>query len=472
GLAPGGSVTEDESKYELVVVGSGPAGEKAAVQAAYLGHRTCVIDKGAAGGAWVNTGTIPSKTLRESALYLAGGRHRGLYAPFSRDLTIRNLMALERRLVARWREKVEQSFRKHDVTRLCGRAHFVDAHTLELDDGTRAHGKHILIATGSRPRRLDAAPVDGVHVHDSDSVLSLDQIPDTLVVLGGGVIGCEYASMFQALGVQVTLLDTRDHLLGWLDPDASKSLEEIFTQGGMVVRHGVHAERVETTPSGVSVFLDDGTLTQGDVLLVAAGRVPNVEDLNLDVTGVKVTRWGTIPTNEYMQSEVPHIYAAGDVVGFPSLASVSMEQGRVASAHMFGENRGPLGSLFPYGVYTIPEVSCVGLTPDAAREKGYDPVCGTAGYNHSVRAAMLGAEQGMVKLVCERSTGQLLGATIVGAQATELVHFAAAVIQYGGTIHDLVRFVFNLPSLSVLFKQASYDILHHIRTGEHNEMVE
>jgi len=465
-------VTDEESQYELVVVGSGPAGEKASVQAAYLGHSTCVIDKSAAGGAWVNTGTIPSKTLRESALYLAGGRHRGLYTPFSRDLTIRNLMALERRLVARWREKVEQSFRKHGVTRLCGRAHFQDPNTLVLDDGTRVRGEYILIATGSRPRALDAATVDGDRIYDSDSILSLHQIPDTMVVLGGGVIGCEYASLFQALGVQVTLLDTRDRLLGWLDRDASQSLEDIFAHGGMVVRHGVRASRVDTTPSGVNVFLDDGTLVQGDVLLVAAGRVPNVEELNLGVTGLELTKWGTIPTDEYMRTAVPHIYAAGDVVGFPSLASVSMEQGRVASAHMFGEPRGPLGSLFPYGVYTIPEVSSVGLTPEAAREAGHDPVCGSASYKHSVRAAMLGAEQGMVKLVCERSNGQLLGATLVGAQATELVHFAAAVIQYGGTIHDLVRFVFNLPSLSVLFKQAAYDILHHFRTGEHNEMVE
>ncbi len=465
-------MAEQTTHFELVVIGSGPAGEKAAVQAAYLGHSTCVIDKGPAGGAWVNTGTIPSKTLRESVLYLSGARHRGLHAPFSGEHTIRNLMALERRLVARWREKVEQSFRKHKVTRLCGRANFVDPHTLELEDGTRVSGDYILIATGSRPRRLDTAPVDKHFIHDSDTILSLEKIPDTMVVLGGGVIGCEYASMFQALGVQVTLLDSREQLLGWLDPEASQILEKIFNHSGMVVRHGVRVQRVETTHSGVNVFLDDGSLTQGEVLLVAAGRVPNVERLDLPAAGLTVGRGGTISTDEYMRSEVPHIYAAGDVVGFPSLASVSMEQGRVASAHMFGEDRGPLGSLFPYGVYTIPEVSCVGLTPAAAREAGHDPVCGTAGYNHSVRAAMLGAELGMVKLVCERSTGQLLGATLVGNQATELIHFASAVIQYKGSIHDLVRFVFNLPSLSVLFKQAAYDVLHHFRTGEHNELVE
>jgi len=465
-------MAEETQSFELVVIGSGPAGEKAAVQAAYLGHKTCVIDKGPAGGAWVNTGTIPSKTLRESVLYLAGGRQRGLYTPFSRDLTIRNLMALERRLVARWREKVEQSFRKHNITRICGHAYFTDPHTLALEDGTKVRGDYILIATGSRPRRLDSAPVDSHCIHDSDTILSLEQVPDTMVVLGGGVIGCEYASMFQALGVQVTLLDSRDLLLGWLDADASRILEEIFIHDGMVVRHGVRVQRVETAPSGVDIFLDDGSLTQGDVLLVAAGRVPNVERLDLPMAGISLGRGGTISTDEYMRTEVPHIYAAGDVVGFPSLASVSMEQGRVASAHMFGEDRGPLGSLFPYGVYTIPEVSCVGLTPSAAGAAGHDVVCGTAGYKHSVRAAMIGAELGMVKLVCERETGQLLGATLVGNQATELVHFAAAVIKYEGTIHDLVSFVFNLPSLSVLFKQAAYDVLHQLRTGEHNQMVE
>ena len=458
--------------YDLVVIGSGPAGEKGAAQAAYLGKSVCVVDKGPAGGAWVNTGTIPSKTLRESALYLAGGRQRGLHGHFSTTANIRDLMALERRLVTRWREKIEKSFRNHGITRMIGRARFLDPHRLDVDREV-VEANAFLICTGSRPRVLPGIEPDGDSVHDSDTILRLTTIPQTMVVLGGGVIGCEYASIFQALGVQVTLLNSRDRLLGFLEPEVSERLEGILCAGGMVIRHETRFSGVERSSRGVTVFTNDGTLVPADLCFSALGRVPNTDDLGLELAGVDVDQGGNIPVDEFMRTSQSHIYAAGDVVGFPSLGSVSMEQGRVATGHLCGDDRGPMAELFPYGIFTIPEVSTVGMTCLEAKQQGFDPVIGRAGYHHSVRAAMLGDENGEVRLVVDRESHRLLGATLIGQQATELIHLAAMAIKTQQPVDDWVRFVFNLPSLSVLYKQAAYDALHAIRSdGQHNELVE
>ena len=457
--------------YDLVVIGSGPAGEKGAAQAAYLGKSVCVVDKGPAGGAWVNTGTIPSKTLRESALYLAGGRQRGLHGHFSTTTNIRDLMALERRLVTRWRE-IEKSFRNHGIARMVGHARFLDPHRLDVD-GVVIEAKAFLVSTGSRPRTLPGIEPDGQLIHDSDTILHLPAIPQTMVVLGGGVIGCEYASIFQALGVQVTLLNSRDRLLGFLEPAVSDRLESILCAGGMVIRHDTRFSGVQRSPAGITVTTDDGTLVPADLCFSALGRVPNSSGLGLDLAGVEVDEGGNIPVDEFMRTSQAHIYAAGDVVGFPSLGSVSMEQGRVATAHLCGDDRGPMADLFPYGIFTIPEVSTVGLTCREAREQGFDPVVGRAGYHHSVRAAMLGDENGEVRLVVDRESHRLLGATLIGQQATELIHIAAMAITAEQPVEHLIRFVFNLPSLSVLYKQAAYDALHAMRSGgAHNALVE
>ncbi len=450
-------------KYDLVVIGSGSAGEKAALQAAYYGQSVCVIDKGPAGGAWVNTGTIPSKTLRESALFLARGRRGGVLNDPTAQPTVRGFMALKRHLVARWRGKIEQNFRSHDIARMRGAARFVTPHRLAVGDAHEVEGRHILIATGSLPRNVPELPVDGQWVHDSETILNLDTIPQSMVVLGGGVIACEYASIFQSLGVQVTLLNGRDRLLGFVDPEITAFLEAAMVDAGMVVRHGVRAEGIDRVHQGeVELYLDDGTVAAAETVFVALGRVPAVDGLDLDVAGVQLTDWNTIEVNQHMQTSVPHIYAAGDVNGFPSLASAGMEQGRSAAAHMFGHDRGSVDELIPGGIFTIPELSTIGMDEDAARKAGFDPVCGVAAYRENVRAPMLGDERGMVKLVADRSSGKLLGATIVGNQATELIHFALAVIKYGGTAEDLTRFVFNLPSLSALYRQAAYTVLHEI----------
>lgn len=450
-------------KFDLVVIGSGPAGEKAALQAAYFGHSVCVIDKGPAGGAWVNTGTIPSKTLRESALFLSRGRRDGVFSDPTAQPTVRSFMALKRHLVARWRGKIEANFRAHGVARRRGAARFVDAHQLELEDGSKVEGQFILIATGSRPRTVPELPVDGRLLHDSETILNLEQIPQSMVVLGGGVIACEYASIFQSLGVQVTLLNGRDRLLGFVDAEITSFLEKAMVDAGMVVRHGVRAEGYDQPSRGeVEIYLDDGTVAAAESVFVALGRVPVTEQLGLETVGVKLTSWNTIEVDAHMRTSVPHIYAAGDVTGFPSLASAGMEQGRSAAAHMFGHDRGTVDELIPGGIFTIPELSTIGMDEDAARKAGFDPVSGAADYRENVRAPMLGDERGMVKLVADRNSRKLLGATIVGNQATELIHFALAVIKYGGSVEDLTRFVFNLPSLSALYRQAAYTVLHQI----------
>jgi NAD(P) transhydrogenase len=453
--------------YDLVVIGSGPAGEKAALQAAYYGKKVCVIDRGPTGGAWVNTGTIPSKTLRESALYLAGGRHHGVQTDPYAMPTVRSFMALKRHLVARWGEKIEQNFRRHGVRRFRGMASFADAHTVMLEDGSRIQGSFFLIATGSRPRGVPELPVDGIRVHDSETLLRMEKIPHSMIVLGGGVIACEYASIFQALGVQVTLINGRERLLGFVDAEATNFLQNALSDAGMVVRHQARPLRLEQVYDGeVALSLDDGTVVSAETLFVALGREPVLDNLGLDAIGIRIADWGAIEVDDYMRTSVPHIYAAGDVVGFPSLASAGMEQGRVAASHMFGFDRGPVGKLIPSGIFTIPELSSVGLELEQAIAEGFDAVSGTADYRENVRAPMLGDEHGFIKLVADRDSGKLLGATIIGHQATELIHFALAVIHYGGQVSDLTRFVFNLPSLSALYRQAAYTVMHEMQKRE------
>ncbi len=458
--------TKFMEKFDLVVIGSGPAGEKAALQAAYYGRSVCVIDRGPVGGAWVNTGTIPSKTLRESALYLAGGKRRGVLENPTAEPTIRSFMALKRHLVSRWGEKIETNFRSHQVVRKLGSAQFIDKQVVELENGEQIRGDYFMIATGSRPRLVEELPVDGINVHDSETLLSLVDIPHSMIVLGGGVIACEYASIFQALGVQITLINGRDRLLGFVDTEATQFLEEALIDSGMLVRHDARATGVKQVGNKqVEVHLDDGTLALAETVFVALGRTPQLDGLNLDKVGVELTDWGSIKVDAYMRSSVPNIYAAGDVIGFPSLASAGMEQGRVAACHMFDQQRNPVDELIPSGIFTIPEISSVGMDEVAAKKAGFEPITGSAQYFENVRGPMLGEEHGLVKLVADRATGKLLGATIVGAQATELIHFAMAVIKYGGLVEDLTGFVFNLPSLSALYRQAAYTLLHNMRNS-------
>lgn len=442
--------------YDVVVIGSGPAGEKAATQAADNGKRVCVIDKGPSGGAWVNTGTIPSKTLRESARFLSRARGHNGFHDASAMPTLRAFLALKRHLVASWREKVELRFRQRGVERARGHARFEDANTVALDDGSRIRGDYIVIAPGSAPRAVAELPVNGHTIHDSNTILNLDEIPQSMIVLGGGVIACEYASIFQSLGVQVTLVNGRESLLGFVDHEATDFLERSMKAAGMAVRHNARPQALGRSSMGeMDLNLSDGTVVSADTIFVALGRVPATQGLELDKAGIALSKWGTIEVNDYMQTSVPHIYAVGDVMGFPSLASAGMEQGRVAANHLCGLDRAPLDTLIPAGVFTIPEVSSVGLDERGAREAGIEPASGCLTYDENVRSHMLGEPRGFIKLVADKKDGKLLGCAIVGHGATELIHIGQMMIKYGGTIDELRRFVFNVPSLSALYRQAA-----------------
>jgi len=451
--------------YDLIVIGSGPAGEKGAAQAAYFGKRVALIEaEPQLGGACANTGTLPSKTLRESALYLSGLRQRDI---FGVDLSVRSgkisvadFMVQKDVVLRREHERIERNLARHEIELVRGRARFVDERTVEVG-GRLLRADRFLIATGSRPRRPPEIPFEDPYVDDSDEILALDRIPERLIVVGGGVIGCEYASIFAALGrTQVVLLEARDRLLGFVDDEIGERLTAAFGRIGIEVRRGDAIAKYERRAdgTGVHVTLRSGQVLEADRLLAAAGRIGNTDGMGLEAIGVALDERGLVKVNPHFQTTVPHIYAAGDVVGFPSLASTSMEQGRVAMCHAFGLTyKTSMAATFPYGLYTIPEVSMVGETEVQARRRGVDVEVGRAFYKDNARGQIVNDPEGMVKLVFERESRRLLGVHIIGERATELVHTGQAVMAFGGSIDYFIQTVFNYPTLGEIFKYAAYD---------------
>jgi NAD(P) transhydrogenase len=451
--------------FDLVVIGSGPAGEKGAAQAAYFGKRVALVEEARVlGGACANTGTLPSKTLRESALYLSGLRQRDIFgvalSVHSGSISVADFMVQKDVVLRRERERIDRNLERHGIEVVRGRAHFVDAQTVEVD-GRRLRGEKFLIATGSRPRRPPEIPFADPFVDDSDEILALDRIPDTLIVVGGGVIGCEYASIFAALGrTKVTLLEARERLLGFVDEELGDRLTAAFGRLGIEVMLNdavaSYARRADGT--GVHVVLRSGRVLEADRLLAAAGRTGNTDGIGLAEIGVALDERALIKVNPSFQTTVPHVYAAGDVIGFPSLASTSMEQGRVAMCHAFGLTyKTEMAPTFPYGLYTIPEMSMVGETETQARRRGRDVEVGRAYYKDNARGQIVNDPEGMVKLVFERDSRRLLGVHILGERATELVHTGQAVIAFGGTIDYFIQAVFNYPTLGEIYKYAAYD---------------
>jgi NAD(P) transhydrogenase len=465
--------------YDLVIIGSGPAGEKGAAQAAYFGKRVALIEREAVpGGACVNTGTIPSKILRESALYFSGLKQRGLYGidySLREGLTVKDFTHRKDIIVEHERYKVQKNLAEHDVDVFIGAATVEGSHSLAVTAEHKApvqlRGEVILIATGSRPHRPAEIPFDDECIFDSDSILKMDRIPRSLAVVGGGVIGCEYASIFTALGVKVSLVDVRDRVLPFLDPELSELLREKLTEMG--VEFFLEERVVATQRSGreVKLTLKSGKTIEPDAVLFAAGRRGWVEGLGIEKIGLALNQRGYIEVNESYQTSVPGIYAAGDVIGFPALASTSMEQGRVAVCHAFGfKYKQRLASQLPMGVYTIPEISSIGETEQSCREKGIEYEVGRAHYANNARAAMAGDLTGRLKLVFRRADRRLLGVHIIGESATELIHLGMMVLELGETIDRFVDFVFNFPTLSEMFKYAAYDGLgnlagHKLREG-------
>lgn len=453
--------------YDLVVVGAGPAGEKGAAQAAYFGKRVAVIERGVEpGGAAVHTGTLPSKTLRETALYLSGHRARELYGvavKLDPDATVPHLMARKNAIAEAASLAIRQNLDRHKVTYVAGHARFTDAHTVRVSgpDGERdITGEHFLIATGSRPFRPPDIDFADDTIHDSDEVLGISKLPTSLTILGGGVIGCEYACMFAALGSQVTMVDARAEILPFLDLEIVERLRTAMTKLGIRLLQGQRWAGARHEADGIATTLADGTRITSEQLLFAAGRVGNSAELGLDTIGVQPDSRGYIKVDDQYRTSCPNVWAAGDVVGFPALASVSMEQGRVAVCHAFGFSyKRAVASLMPYGIYTIPEVSAVGETEQSCQQKGIDYVVGRALYKDNSRGKITGDLEGITKLVVHAGSRRLLGVHVIGEHATELVHIGQAAIHAEATVDLFIEMVFNFPTLAESYKYAAYDCL-------------
>jgi NAD(P) transhydrogenase len=472
-------------EYDLVVIGSGPAGEKGAVQAAYFGKRVAVVEKAPAlGGACVNTGTLPSKTLRETALFLSGYRQRELYGGLSVELhgtpSVPELMCRQEPVLGTEGQRIRANLARHGVDLVEGAAQLLDEHTLEVtpDEGAprRLTTDVVLIATGSTPHRPAFVPFEDPEVDDSDSILRLDRIPRALVVLGGGVIGCEYASIFAALGTRCTIVEGREQILGFLDGEVNQLLTTQLKALGIEILLKREVVEVGRREGQLHCRLSDGTDLECERLLFAGGRAGNTRSLGLDRIGAAADARGLLKVDDkFRVVGVPggRVYAAGDVIGFPALASVAMEQGRVATCHAFGlAYKQKVASQFPYGLYTIPEVSMIGESEESARKKGLDVEVGRARYGDNARGQIVGDVHGLVKLVFDARDKKLLGVHIIGERATELVHIGAAVMHFGGGIDDFIDQVFNFPTLGEMFKYAAYDGLGRLQRRGDNVIAQ
>ena len=464
----------ESEKFDLVIVGCGPAGEKAGAQAAYFGKRVAVVERAAApGGSCINTGTVPSKTLRESALYFSGLGQRGLYGidySLKENLTVHDFMHHEREVVEMERQRILRNLELHKIEYVQGQAAFEDAHTVAVS-GRKLRGEVILIATGSKPHRPAEISFDDVHTFDSDTFLQMERIPKSLAVIGGGVIGCEYGSIFMALGVKVTLVDGRDKLLPFLDTEISERLCDRLKELGMEFWFNERPVKVENSASSATLHMKSGKKLEVEAALFAAGRRAAVEGLALEKAGLALNDRGYIPVDENFRTRVTNIYAAGDVIGFPALASTSMEQGRVAVCHAFGfQYKQRVASMLPMGIYTIPEISAAGETEDSCKEKKIDYCVGRARYANNARGHITGDTAGLLKLIFAPSGRKLLGVSIIGESATELIHIGMMVLDNGLTIDEFIQQVFNYPTLSEMYKYAAYDGLgnlagHKLREG-------
>jgi NAD(P) transhydrogenase len=458
--------------YDVVVIGSGPAGEHGAVQAALFGKKVALVEKEAVpGGAAANTGTIPSKALRETALAIQQARSRdahGIEFRVSETVTVPELMGRRGLVTAREHSRIRAHLNHAGVDYFRGRAHFDDPHLIRITIPGGAEtviGADVaLIATGTRPANPPQYPFDHARVYDSDSILLLDRVPRSLAILGGGVAGCEYASIFAALGVQVSIIDSKQRLLPWLDAELSRAMEDLFKKAGIELYQQLRANKVEPGEKAVLVSLSDGRRLIAEKVLVAAGRIGNTERLDLGNAGLKTTDRGLIEVNENYQTSVPHIYAAGDVIGFPGLASTSMEQGRVAMTHACGRTYGQtVANLLPIGIYTIPELSSVGETEESLRQKGTPYIVGRTGLDENARANLVGEAVGFLKLVVSPDGSRILGVHCIGPHASELVHTGMAVMALGGTLAYFIETVFNYPTLGEAYKWAAYDALEQMK---------
>lgn len=459
------------NQYDLVVIGSGPAGQKGAICGAKLRKKVAIVEKKRSiGGVCVNTGTIPSKTFREAVLYLSGLRQRTFYGrsyAVKDQISMQDLILRADAVMAREIEVIKAQLRRNQVTVVEGTARFLDANSVEVagEEGTQVvRASHFLIACGTRPAHDDSIPVDGQRIFDSDQVHGLKELPRELIVVGAGVIGLEYASMFAALGVRVTLLDQRPTLLDFADREMIENLCFQLRQLGTVFRLGEKVVQVgfENGRDRVFAKLESGKTVHGQALLYAVGRQANSDQLNLAAAGITADERGKLKVNENFQTNVPHIYAAGDVIGFPALASTSMEQGRLAGLHMFGQPGKICSNLVPYGIYSVPEISMVGYSEEYLTQHKTPYEVGLARYAELAKGQMLGDDQGLLKILFDPTSLKVLGVHAIGERAAEIIHIGQAVMALNGSIEYFRDTIFNYPTLAEAYKVAALDGLNKL----------
>ena len=455
------------STYDLIVIGSGPSGRRAAVQAAKLGKRVLVVEKSRrVGGVSVHTGTIPSKTMRETVLNLTGWRERGFYGRAYRvkqDLTAADIQSRMTKTLEHEVDVLDHQFARNGVKVMRGEASFRSAHEIvirnEGEEERIVSTDFILIAVGTKPFRPDYVPFNGTNVFDSDEIVAVPKLPRSMTVIGAGVIGVEYATIFSALEVQVTLVEPRATFLDFVDKELMDEFVHELRDRNLALRLGAEVTKIEFDAQGrPTCRIATGRDVTSEVLLFAAGRMGATDGLNLEAAGLETDRRGRITVNEKtLQTSVPHIYASGDVIGFPSLASTSMEQGRLAACHACGLQPPPAPEFFPYGIYSVPEISTVGMSEEDVRKRGIAYECGVARFRETSRGHIMGLQNGMMKMIFSKKTRRLLGVHIVGEGATELVHIGQAVLNLKGTIDYFMDNTFNYPTLAEAYKIAALD---------------
>lgn len=464
--------------YDCAVIGTGPAGQKAAIQAAKLGKSVAVIEKNTVlGGAGINTGTIPSKALREAVLQITGSTLRPYYNEARRpkkDITISDLIYLSQQVIHNERQVIRDQFDRNGIDLIWGSAAFLGQHELAVRNEDAVEiitADKFVIATGSRPAMPESVPFNDRTIVTSDSLLRMPRLPKSILIVGGGVIGVEYACMLGAIGLRVTLIEGKNEILDFLDREIVEALQYQMRQTGITLRLGEKVAKIEELPvsvekslphGGVQAQLESGKTLTAESLLYAVGRQGTTKAIVLEEAGVKADDRERLKVNEHYQTEVPHIYAAGDVIGFPALASTAMEQGRLAVCHAFGVEANSFPEAFPFGIYSIPEISMVGKTERQLTQEGVPYEAGIANYKEVARGQLLGDSIGMLKLLIHQKDHRILGVHAIGTGATELIHIGQAVITFSGTVEYFINNVFNYPTLAETYKVAAFNGLNKI----------
>jgi len=465
--------------YDCAVIGTGPAGQKAAIQASKLGKKVVIIEKNATvGGATINTGTIPSKALREAVLHLTGASKRGLFGEsyrVKRDITVADLIQVSQQVIHHELQLVRSHFDSNGIDLIWGSASFEAPNRLLVQrpgDSEHLTADKFFIATGTKPARPASVPFNEKSIFCSDGILKLDKLPKSMIVVGGGVIGTEYACMMQTLGVKVTLVEGRREVLGFLDHEIAEAFHYHMRQTGMTLRLGEKVAKIDELPENpaengnsvrVQATLESGKTLRAQTLLYAIGRQGTTNALKLENANLAADDRERLKVDANYKTEASHIYAIGDVVGFPALASTAMEQGRLAVCHAYGIETKSMPELFPLGIYAVPEISMVGKTEDQLTQAGIPYECGIAQYNELARGQLLGDETGMLKLIIHQQNRTILGVHAIGTGATEIIHIGQAVMALGGTEEYFINNVFNLPTLAEAYKVAALNGLNKLR---------